>query len=95
VSQLCVGGFQLFAVVLVGKRYGWCSGVGASGVCAELCPELIQGGRMARPTMCETRWADIISSFERNFEQLAASNPDCTEDIALLHTDLKTIGQLI
>jgi hypothetical protein len=50
---------------------------------------------MARPTVCETRWVAIISSFERNSEQLAGNHPDCTEDIALLHTGLKTIGQLI
>jgi hypothetical protein len=50
---------------------------------------------MAWPTVCETRWVAIISSFERNSEQLAANYPDCTEDIVLLHTGLKTIGQLI
>jgi hypothetical protein len=44
--------------------------------------------------MCETRWVAIISSFRRNSEQLAENHPDCTEEIALLHTDLKTIGQL-
>jgi hypothetical protein len=33
--------------------------------------------------------------FDRNSEELAANHPDCTEDMSLLHTGLKTIGQLI
>jgi hypothetical protein len=50
---------------------------------------------MTRPTVCETRWGAVISSFERNFEDLVERHPDCLEDIALLRTALNTRGQLI
>jgi hypothetical protein len=39
---------------------------------------------MRGPTVCETRWAEIISSFERKHDELLAGHPDCSEDLALL-----------
>jgi hypothetical protein len=49
---------------------------------------------MTGPTVFETRWAEIISSFEKKHE-LLAGHPDCSEELALLRTGLQTIGQLI
>jgi hypothetical protein len=44
--------------------------------------------------VCETRWAAVVSSFERKHE-LVARHPDCAEDIALLRKALTTISKLI
>jgi hypothetical protein len=49
---------------------------------------------MRGPTVCETQWGAIISSFERNQDELIAGHPECTEELALLRTGLHTIGQL-
>jgi hypothetical protein len=46
-------------------------------------------------TVCETRWKAIVTSFEKNHEELTARNPDCREEIGLLRNGLRTIGQLI
>jgi hypothetical protein len=50
---------------------------------------------MSRPTVCETRWAAVVSSFERKHGELVKQHPDCVEDIALLRTALTTISKLI
>jgi hypothetical protein len=50
---------------------------------------------MTEPTACETRWKAIVTSFEKNHEELTARNPDCREEIGLLRNGLCTIGQLI
>jgi hypothetical protein len=62
---------------------------------AELYVEFHQEWRMTRPTVCETWWGAIVSSFDRNYDTLIARHPDCAEDIALLRTALNTIGQLV
>jgi hypothetical protein len=54
-----------------------------------------QAGEMTEPTACETRWKEIVASFEKNLENLARSNPDCQEELELLRNGLLTIGQLI
>jgi hypothetical protein len=50
---------------------------------------------MTEPTLCETRWKEIVASFERNHEALTTNNPACQEEIELLGNGLRTIGQLI
>jgi hypothetical protein len=50
---------------------------------------------MTGPTVCETRWSEIISSFEGNYNNLLEAHPDCSEELALLRKGLQTIGQLI
>jgi hypothetical protein len=58
----------------------------------------VTGGRlvpMAGPTAYASRWDDIRASFERHRDDLAASYPDALEEIALIHTALINIGQLI
>jgi hypothetical protein len=50
---------------------------------------------MARPTVCETRWAAVVSSFERKRDELIGRHPDCAEDIALLQKALATISKLL
>jgi hypothetical protein len=50
---------------------------------------------MARPTVCETQWAAVVSSFERKRDELLARHPDCAEDIVLLQKALTTISKLI
>jgi hypothetical protein len=50
---------------------------------------------MAKPTVCETRWATVIASFEGKHTELLQAHPDCSEDLALLRKGLQTIGQLI
>jgi hypothetical protein len=45
--------------------------------------------------VCETRWANIISSFEGEYNDLLEAHPDCSEELSHLRTGLKTIGQLI
>jgi hypothetical protein len=50
---------------------------------------------MLEPTACERRWKAIESSFYRNYEELKERNPDCQEELELLRSGLRTIGQLI
>jgi hypothetical protein len=50
---------------------------------------------MAGPTACGKRWADILSSFERNLGDLVTLHPACVEEIRLIQAGLITIGQLI
>jgi hypothetical protein len=50
---------------------------------------------MTGPTVCDTRWTKIISSFDGNHNDLLEAHPDCSEELALLRTGLQTIGQLI
>jgi hypothetical protein len=50
---------------------------------------------MTGQTACGKRWAVILSSFERNFDDLSKKPPYCIEDIRLIHAGLVTIGQLI
>jgi hypothetical protein len=50
---------------------------------------------MEQPTGCETRWKAVESSFHRNYEELQERNPDCQEELELLRSGLRTIGQLI
>jgi hypothetical protein len=50
---------------------------------------------MAGPTACESRWSEILASFQRNVDKLTGEHPECIEDIRLIHSDLITIGQLI
>jgi hypothetical protein len=50
---------------------------------------------MAGPTVCETRWGEIVTSFNNNHDDLVARHPKCTEEIGLIRTALHTIGQLI
>jgi hypothetical protein len=50
---------------------------------------------MAGPTVCETWWSAIVTSFEKNHDDLIAGHPDCTEGRELLRTALLTIEQLI
>jgi hypothetical protein len=39
---------------------------------------------MTGPTVCETQWAAIISSFEGKNDELLAGHPDCSEELDLL-----------
>jgi hypothetical protein len=41
-------------------------------------------GEMTEPTVCETRWDKIISSFQSNHKELLEGHPDCSEELALL-----------
>jgi hypothetical protein len=50
---------------------------------------------MTGTTVCETRWVNIISSFEGRHNDLLEGHPDCSEELAHLRVGLKTIGQLI
>jgi hypothetical protein len=50
---------------------------------------------MAGPTVCETRWGEILTSFNNNHDDLIASHPDCTEELGLTRTVLLTRGQRI
>jgi hypothetical protein len=68
--------------------------LGLSGARAESSQHL-KLGDMAEPTVCETRWDKIISSFEGKHKELQEGHPDCSEELALLRTGLHTIGQLI
>jgi hypothetical protein len=52
-------------------------------------------GEMTEPTVCETRWDKIISSFKKNHEELLEGHPDCSEELALLKSCPHTRGQLI
>jgi hypothetical protein len=50
---------------------------------------------MAGPTVCETRWGEILTSFDNNRDDLIARHPDCAEETGLNRTALLRIGQLI
>jgi hypothetical protein len=50
---------------------------------------------MVEPTACENRWAGILTSFQRNLDDLAEKHPESIEDIKTLHAGLIIIGQLI
>jgi hypothetical protein len=50
---------------------------------------------MAGPTVCETRWSEILNSFGNNRDDLLARHPDCNEEIGLIRTALLNIEQLI
>jgi hypothetical protein len=50
---------------------------------------------MAGPTVCETRWGEIGTSFNNKHDDPVARHPDCTEELGLIQTLLHTIGQLI
>jgi hypothetical protein len=50
---------------------------------------------MTGPTVCESRWGEIIASFEKKHKELLEEHPDCSEELALLRTGLHTIRQLI
>jgi hypothetical protein len=54
-----------------------------------------QTTRMAVPTACETRWTNILASFERHCDAIIAGHPDAKEEIGLVHTALITIVQLV
>jgi hypothetical protein len=43
----------------------------------------------------ESRWGIIISSFEKNHDDLLEGHPDSSEELAFLRTGLHTIGRLI
>jgi hypothetical protein len=45
--------------------------------------------------VCESRWAEVISSFEKKHGELLEGHPDCSEELALLRTGLHSIRQLI
>jgi hypothetical protein len=50
---------------------------------------------MAVPTVCETRWGEIVTLFKNKHDDLVVRHPDCTEELILIRTALHTIGQLI
>jgi hypothetical protein len=50
---------------------------------------------MTGPNVCETRWDEKISQFEKKHEELREGHLDCSEELALLRTGLHTIRQLI
>jgi hypothetical protein len=54
-----------------------------------------QTTRMAVPTACETRWTNILASFERHRDAIIAGHPDAKEETGLVHVALKTIVQLV
>jgi hypothetical protein len=47
------------------------------------------------PTQCETRWRLVLASFDKQHETLITNNPDATEEINLVRTELVKIGQLL
>jgi hypothetical protein len=47
------------------------------------------------PTQCETRWRLVLASFDKQHETLITNNPDATEEINFVRTELVKIGQLI
>jgi hypothetical protein len=53
-----------------------------------------QTTRMAVPTAGETRWTNILASFERHRDAIIAGHPDVNEEIRLVHTALITRVQL-
>jgi hypothetical protein len=50
---------------------------------------------MAGPILGETRWGEIVTSFNNNYDDLVTRHPDCTEELGRIRTALHTIGQLI
>jgi hypothetical protein len=50
---------------------------------------------MAGPTACETRWSEILASFQRNIDKLTGEHPESIGGIELIHSGLIIIGQLI
>jgi hypothetical protein len=50
---------------------------------------------MAVPTACETRWTNILSSFERHCDAIIAGHPDAKQEIELVYTAIIAIVQLI
>jgi hypothetical protein len=57
--------------------------------------QLLKIGEMTGPTVYETRWDKIISSFKSNHKDLLEGHPDSSEELALLRSDLHTIRQFI
>jgi hypothetical protein len=68
--------------------------LGLPGARAESSQQL-RIDNMAEPTVCEARWAKIISSFEGKHNELLEAHPDSSEELALIRSGLHTIGQLI
>jgi hypothetical protein len=50
---------------------------------------------MAGPTVCETRWTEILASFGRHRDALIAVLPDADEETGLVYTTPITLEQLI
>jgi hypothetical protein len=50
---------------------------------------------MAEPKLCETWWANFIAFFEGRHAEILEAHPDCSEELELLSTGLRTIKQLI
>jgi hypothetical protein len=50
---------------------------------------------MTAPTVRETRWREIINSFESNYDELLAGHTDCHEEVWLIRSALVKTGQLI
>jgi hypothetical protein len=50
---------------------------------------------MAVPTACETRWTNILASFERHRDAIIAGHPDAKEEIGLVHAALIAIVRLV
>jgi hypothetical protein len=47
------------------------------------------------PKQCETRWHLVLASFDKQHKTIKINNPDATEEINLVRTELVKIGQLI
>jgi hypothetical protein len=69
--------------------------VGGARCPCGIIPAYHKAGEITGSTVCQTRWGAIISSFEKNQDELLAGHPDCSEELALLTTGLHTIEQLI
>jgi hypothetical protein len=50
---------------------------------------------MAKPTVCETWWTEILVSFERFHDAIIAAYTEANKEIELFHTVLATKGQLL
>jgi hypothetical protein len=50
---------------------------------------------MSPPTVCETRWREILNCFENKHDDLLAGQPDCQEEIGVVRTAIIKIRQLI
>jgi hypothetical protein len=50
---------------------------------------------LVEPTQCEARWRSVLTSFDKEHENLIKNNPDATKEINLVRTGLVKIGQLI
>jgi hypothetical protein len=53
--------------------------------------ENYQTTRIAVPTAYETRWTNILASFERHRDAIIAGHPDANEEIGRVHTALITL----